>query len=374
MAMTDEMKQMLEVIKEHDSSIVSPKFKRYIAPDISDKIAEKLIKNIDSNISINNIVAFYDITYLNRGTEGFIFTTDGMYERFVDVSATNEYIRYCDMEYITTKYDEKKKYWDVWIHLDGEENIYKMKHRSYILDGNAFKDMLYKLRAIDRIHGLSDFKVTGAVKEQPMSKEMWTACHGIIHAAAAGAGAAGAGLAQFAGSDNAVIVPIQITMITSIGSQVFGLDITEAAAKSIIASAGATIAGRATSQFLVGWIPGIGNVINTATAAGITELIGWIAVDNFYYRYLEDQKKGKLAGMKAGYEQASAEYEKKLKKQAEEFLKQKDNVEIMVKEYESLLDEYEKHIQKLEAENVSLQRIAELKGELEDLKALKKVC
>ena len=249
-----------------------------------------------------------------------------------------------------------------------------MKHRSYILDGNAFKDMLYKLRAIDKIHGLSDFKVTGAVKEQPMSKEMWTACHGIIHAAAAGAGAAGAGLAQFAGSDNAVIVPIQITMITSIGSQVFGLDITEAAAKSIIASASATIAGRATSQFLVGWIPGIGNVINTATAAGITELIGWIAVDNFYYRYLEDQKKGKLAGMKAGYEQASAEYEKKLKKQAEEFLKQKDNVEIMVKEYESLLDEYEKHIQKLEAENVSLQRIAELKGELEDLKALKKVC
>lgn len=370
MAMTDEMKQMLEVVKEHDASIASSRFKRYFAPDIPEKIIEKIVKNIDGDISINNIIAFYDITYLNRASEGFIFTTDGIYERFVDVSATNEYIRYCDIEYITTKYDEKKKTWSVWIHLDGEENIYKMKHKGYILDGNAFKDILYKLRAIDKVYGLSDYKVTGAIKDKLMSPDMLKACHGIIHAASVAAGAAGAGLAQAIASDNAVIVPIQITMITTLGSQVFGLNITEAAAKSILASAGATVAGRTASQFLVGWIPGIGNAINTATAAGITELIGWIAVEDFYYRYLQDQKKGKVEGMKRGYEMASGEYEKKLRKQAEEFLTQSKNMEMAIAEYEGLLDEYEKYIQQLEAEKASEAKIKELKHELNNLRGL----
>lgn len=136
----------------------------------------------------------------------------------------------------------------------------------------------------------------------------------------------GTGLAQIPASDNAVIVPIQITMIVSLGA-VFELNITESAAKSIIASAGASIAGRTVSQFLVGWIPGIGNVINTATVAGITEAIGWIAVKNFYDRWVQDRNKGRYEGMKDGYTEASGEYERKLKKQADEFLNQIKNFE-----------------------------------------------
>lgn len=61
-------------------------------------------------------------------------------------------------------------------------------------------------------------------------------------------------------------------MIVSLGG-VFNLNITESAAKSILASAAATVTGRTVSQFLVGWIPVIGNAINTATAAGVTETI-----------------------------------------------------------------------------------------------------
>jgi hypothetical protein len=39
-------------------------------------------------------------------------------------------------------------------------------------------------------------------------------------------------------------------------------------------SAAAATIGRAASQALIGWIPGIGNIINATTAAAITEAIG----------------------------------------------------------------------------------------------------
>jgi uncharacterized protein (DUF697 family) len=35
------------------------------------------------------------------------------------------------------------------------------------------------------------------------------------------------------------------------------------------------------SQALVGWIPGVGNAINAATAAALTEAIGW-AADGYF--------------------------------------------------------------------------------------------
>lgn len=239
-------------------------------------------------------------------------------------------------------------------------------------DFDAFKNAITELCHIDMIHGQTSLRASGKITKEQMSNAMKLKCHGFIHAAATAAGAAGAGLAQAVGSDNAVIVPIQITMLTTMGKQVFDLDITEAGAKSIIASAGASIAGRTASQFLIGWIPGVGNAINTATAAGITELIGWIAASDFYRRWLQDQNKGRLAGMKIGYEEASKEYEKKLRAQADAFLNQRKNIELMSAEYENLLDEYEKHIKKLESENASLVRLLELERELNAIMKLKK--
>ena len=50
-------------------------------------------------------------------------------------------------------------------------------------------------------------------------------CRSIIHTASAAAGAVGFGLAQLPLADNAVIVPIQVTMTIALG-QVFGLDFT----------------------------------------------------------------------------------------------------------------------------------------------------
>lgn len=59
-------------------------------------------------------------------------------------------------------------------------------------------------------------------------------------------------------------------------------------------------------------------------------------------------KKGQFDGKKIGVKEASAKYEKKLLKQAELFLKEKEIAEKEIKAYRTLLDEYEKEIERLE--------------------------
>lgn len=100
--------------------------------------------------------------------------------------------------------------------------------------------------------------------------------HGIIHTASVAAGGVGAGLAQIPGSDSAVLAPLQAAMITAIAYQ-HGVKITDAAAADLLLTFTATMGGRFLSQLLVGWIPGVGNLINASTAAALTEAIGWAA-------------------------------------------------------------------------------------------------
>jgi uncharacterized protein (DUF697 family) len=104
--------------------------------------------------------------------------------------------------------------------------------------------------------------------------------HGIIHGASAACAAIGGGLAQLPGSDNAVITPIQLAMITAIAAA-HGTTIDKAAAAGVLASATAGLIGRTISQVLIGWIPLVGNAINAATAAAVTEAVGWSA-DAFF--------------------------------------------------------------------------------------------
>ena len=117
-------------------------------------------------------------------------------------------------------------------------------------------------------------------KNLKITEEQKTQCHAIIHAASVAAGGVGAAGAQLPIADNAVIVPIQISMIIGLG-KVFDLEITKSIANGIIKSAAASFVGRSVSQVLFGWVPVAGNAINTATAAGITETIGWLAVKEF---------------------------------------------------------------------------------------------
>lgn len=117
--------------------------------------------------------------------------------------------------------------------------------------------------------------------ETEMDEEQKKKCHQIIHTASTLAGGVGAGLAQLPLSDNAVIIPIQTTMTVALG-QVFGMKLTKSAATATAATALASTVGRGTSQILVGWIPGYGNVINASTAAAITEAVGWHIANEFY--------------------------------------------------------------------------------------------
>lgn len=109
-------------------------------------------------------------------------------------------------------------------------------------------------------------------------------CHTIIHAASCSAAAVGGGLAQLPGSDNPPLVAIQVMMVISIG-QVFGVKLKEAGARATLSTKLSSMIGkyaaRIAAQVLVGWIPWIGNVVNAATAAGITEAVGWIVVREF---------------------------------------------------------------------------------------------
>ncbi len=100
--------------------------------------------------------------------------------------------------------------------------------------------------------------------------------HGIIHTCAAACAGVGAGLAQAPGSDSAVLLPLQTAMITAIAAE-HGVSVGKGVSADLLLTFSASLAGRTVSQFLVGWLPGVGNLINAATAGGITEAIGWAA-------------------------------------------------------------------------------------------------
>ena len=133
-------------------------------------------------------------------------------------------------------------------------------------------------------------------------------CNVIIHGASTASAAACAGIAQIPVADNAVLAPIQVTMIVSI-AKVFDQNIGEGVARGLLSTFAATFVGRGVTQVLIGWVPGIGNVVNSGTAAALTEAIGWMAVDHFAKGYQLDQKAGQnfmMAPGKAAEEQAQA--------------------------------------------------------------------
>ena len=124
-------------------------------------------------------------------------------------------------------------------------------------------------------------------KKPKLPKDIETKCHGIIHGASVATGAAGAAGAQLPMADNAVITPIQIGMIIAL-AKVFDRNLTKEAAFGVLKGAGAAFFGRGVSQVLVGWVPGFGNAINTATAASLTEAVGWMSAAQFYDEWLRD--------------------------------------------------------------------------------------
>ena len=105
-------------------------------------------------------------------------------------------------------------------------------------------------------------------------------CEKIINTAAIACGGVGTGFAQLPLADSAVITPIQIAMVVKIGKE-FDLDLTDSGALAIIGGLAGAIAGRSVSACMLGWFPVVGNFVNAATAAGLTEVIGHLATKKF---------------------------------------------------------------------------------------------
>ena len=82
------------------------------------------------------------------------------------------------------------------------------------------------------------------------------------------------GLAQLPGADAAVITPLQIGMVAALGT-VFGLEVTQTAAKSVVYATLGSMLGRGASKVLPRLVPGFGNLICGSVAIGITETLGW---------------------------------------------------------------------------------------------------
>ena len=174
-----------------------------------------------------------------------------------------------------------------------------------------------------------------------------TKCNVIIHSASVAAGGVGTGMAQIPLADNAVITPIQVGMIIALG-KVFDQDVSKSAATAILGGMAASFIGRGVSQVLVGWIPGVGNVINTATAAGITEAIGWTVVDNFSKNQYKDIIKEHLSNEGEKHDESTTTKESQVKDdlsaRASEFLSGKRNKKDNKEEFYKLLNDLEKKL------------------------------
>jgi len=200
-------------------------------------------------------------------------------------------------------------------------------------------------------------------------KDQKIKCNAIIHSASVSAGAAGTGLAQIPLADSAIITPIQIGMIVALG-KIFDQEISKSAAKAILAGMAAAFAGRGISQVLVGWIPGVGNAVNAATAATITEAVGWMAVDNFSKDAYKDIIAQNPMTDDERKENAKEEAEKKqnereeLISRANAFIQGEKNKKSNRDEYNQLLNEFERFLIDIDKSD----SIYEIYNSLSDLK------
>lgn len=82
--MTEEMSKMVEVLVENEKLLgdALDGNKRYIAPNIPEKVFNKLLKHWGNTLPVNSVVAFYDSSVFKNCKAGLIFTNDGIYHGY----------------------------------------------------------------------------------------------------------------------------------------------------------------------------------------------------------------------------------------------------------------------------------------------------
>jgi uncharacterized protein (DUF697 family) len=102
----------------------------------------------------------------------------------------------------------------------------------------------------------------------------------VIHLAAISGAVAALIMAQLPASDNLILVPIEVVMVIRLGN-IFRTDLKRSISTSIIIGNIATLVGRGISEFLIGWIPVAGNIIDALTAAAVIEFFGHTVARSF---------------------------------------------------------------------------------------------
>jgi len=112
----------------------------------------------------------------------------------------------------------------------------------------------------------------------------------IIHSAAMSAAAASAVLAPGAviGADTAVLIPIHVAMIITIG-EVFHQSIGKDIALGILAGASGVALGSFGARAILGLIPIVGSVANASVSFICTEVIGWWSVKHYFAKIEIDE-------------------------------------------------------------------------------------
>lgn len=116
-----------------------------------------------------------------------------------------------------------------------------------------------------------------------MPEDLKKKCHAAIHTATVAAAAGGAVPIPMA--DTIPISTAQIAMVVALG-KVFDVTISQSVAKSMTGILVGRQVGRTVVSTALKSIPGIGTLaggaISSATAAFITETMGWMIADDFY--------------------------------------------------------------------------------------------
>lgn len=254
----------------------------YWYPEIPGKIKNVLLTCFDRSMPLQDVAAFLDTTIRGNGHFGMVFTRTGVYfARYL--SKIVYYFNYADIDRIDVAADRK-----------GRRDSSAASMTVYLKDGASvdigtsdyrklrLKKLLLQLRAEYFSHSeVPQTRASGIVPRVVLPDRQRRECLAVIHRTEAEAALAGAGLAQLPLADTALITPLQIKMIIQLG-RVFGIQVTESMARGVLSAAGASIAGRGISQAAVGWLPGLGNVINASTAAGMTRLLGSAASYHFF--------------------------------------------------------------------------------------------
>lgn len=102
-------------------------------------------------------------------------------------------------------------------------------------------------------------------------------CEMIVHGATVTAALA-AGASVFPGSDAAVLMPIQITMVVAL-SREYGVEPTESLFTSTIYATLGQAFGKAGAGLLLRWTPIVGTVVRGVVAGTVTQAIGQLAIE-----------------------------------------------------------------------------------------------